>query len=137
MIFNPSYGKTGMIAMPYFFIFEMVGPLVEIQGYIMVVLAFFLGLINVELAILLFISTILMGVLVSLSSILIAEKDIKYFKLKDIFILMLYSIIENFGPRQMLSFWRVGGYLSMLRKPTGWGKIERKGFADKSTKVEG
>lgn len=129
MLFNPRYGRTGMLAMPYFLIFEMIGPMIEFQGYLMVITAIILGLLNAEIALLLFISTILMGMIISISSLLIAEKDLKYFKLKDILILLGFSIIENFGPRQLFSFWRVGGYLSMLGKQKGWGKPERKGFA--------
>ena len=137
MIFNPQYGKTGMLAMPYFLIFEMIGPMIEVQGYLMVVIALIFGLLNTEIALLLFISNILMGVLISVSSLFIAEKDIKYFKLKDILILIGYSIIENFGPRQLFSFWRVGGYLSILGKNRGWDKLERKGFtaSNSSAKV--
>lgn len=133
MLFNPAYGRTGTIAMPYFFIFEMMGPLIEIQGYIMVVLAFILGLLNKEIALILFVSTILMGVLISVSSLLLVEKDTKYFKLKDLIILIIYSFIENFGPRQIFSFWRVGGYINMLKKPGGWDKAERKGFSASNT----
>lgn len=133
MLFNPRYGSTGTVAIPYFFIFEMIGPIVEIQGYIMVVLAFMLGLLNKEIALILFVSTILMGVLISVSSLFIAEKDTKYFKLKDLCILIIYSIVENFGPRQLFSFWRVGGYLNMLRKPSEWDKAERKGFSVSNT----
>ncbi|MBP7174717.1 MAG: glycosyltransferase [Thermoclostridium sp.] len=129
VLFNPRYGRTGILAMPYFLIFEMIGPIIEMQGYLMVIAALLLGLLNVEIALLLFIATILMGMLLSISSLLIAEKDLKVFRLKDILILVGYAFIENFGPRQLLSFWRVGGYLSMLRKPSGWGKPERKGFS--------
>ncbi len=136
MLFNPRYGRTGTLAMPYFLIFEMIGPMIEIQGYLMVIAAAILGLLNVEIALLLFISTILMGVLVSIASLLIAEKDIKYFKLKDILVLVVYSIIENFGPRQLFSLWRVGGYLSILGKERGWGKPERKGFNASNTSVK-
>lgn len=133
MLFNPRYGRTGTVALPYFFIFEMMGPIIEIQGYVMVVLALILGLLNKEIALILFVSTILMGVLISVSSLLIAEKDVKYFKPKDLFILIIYSIIENFGPRQLFSLWRVGGYLNMLKKPSGWDKPERKGFTASNT----
>jgi cellulose synthase/poly-beta-1,6-N-acetylglucosamine synthase-like glycosyltransferase len=136
MLFNPRYGRTGLFALPYFFIFEMIGPIIEIQGYLMVLVAFLLGLLNAEIALLLLISTVFMGVLISIASLLIAEKDTKYFRVKDILILILYAIIENFGPRQLFSFWRVGGYLNMLKKPTGWGKAERKGFAVINTSVE-
>lgn len=137
VLFNPSYGRMGLMAMPYFFIFEMMGPLVEIQGYIMVALAFFLGLLNIKLAIMLFVSTVLMGTMISILSLLIAEKDLQYFSYKDIFTMILYAIIENFGPRQLFSFWRVGGYMNMLKKPQGWGKLERKGFAANKSEVAG
>lgn len=136
MLFNPRYGRIGLFAMPYFFIFEMIGPIIEMQGYLMVFVALFLGLLNAEIALLLFVSTVLMGVLISIASLLIAEQDIKSFRLKDILILILYAVIENFGPRQLFSFWRVGGYLNMLKQPTGWGKAERKGFASVNSSVE-
>ncbi len=133
MIFNPRYGRIGMLAMPYFFFFEMIGPLIEVQGYLMAILALIVGALSTEMAILLFIASILLGGLISIASLLIAEKDVKYFKLKEVLILVAYSIIENLGPRQLLSLWRTGAYLSMLRKQGGWEKAERKGFAASNT----
>lgn len=132
IIGNPKYGKIGVIAFPYFFIFEMMGPLVEIQGYFMIVLAVIFGILNTKIALLLFISTILMGILISLSSLFMAEKETEYFTIKELMILILYSFIENFGPRQLISLWRVSGYINSLKKPKGWGKMERKGFLDSS-----
>lgn len=128
MIFNPRYGRAGLVAMPYFFIFEMIGPIVEVQGYIMVLLALVFGLLNVKIALILFVSTILLGIFVSISSILISEKDMKYFKIKDLIILIVYAVLENFGPRQLFSFWRVGGLLNMFKSQGEWDKSERKGF---------
>lgn len=128
VLFNPAYGRMGLVAMPYFFIFEMIGPLLEMQGYVMVIVAFFLGLLSAKLAVLLFLSTVLMGTLISVLSLLIAERDLNYFSYKDIFTLIFYAIAENFGPRQLFSFWRIGGYFNILKKPQGWGKLERKGF---------
>lgn len=128
IVLKPNYGTTGMIAMPYFFVFEMIGPLVEIQGYIMVILAFLLGLLNYKLALLLFISNIMMAILVSIASILIAEKDIVYFRTNEVVTLILLAIAENFGFRQVISFLRVTSYFNSMRKPRGWGKMERKGF---------
>lgn len=128
VLFNPAYGRMGLVAMPYFFIFEMIGPLLEMQGYVMVILAFFLGLLSIKMAVLLFLSTVLMGTFISIWSLLIAERDLSYFSYRDIFTLIFYAVAENFGPRQLFSFWRIGGYFNMLKKPQGWGKLERKGF---------
>ena len=128
LMFNPGYGRAGLIALPYFFLFEFIGPFIEMQGYIMVVLAIFLGLMNVQVALLLFITIILMGVFVSLASILIAQRDLDYLTGKDIGVLILYAILENFGARQIMSFWRFGATLRLLWKQDGWGKGTRKGF---------
>lgn len=131
MFLNPSYGRIGTIAMPYFWLFEMLGPIFEMQGYIMVIVSIILGLINFQIAIILFVSVILMGILVSVSSLLISEKNGHYFTIKELLILVAYAFLENFGIRQYFSLWRFTGYINMFRKPAGWQKAERKGFAGK------
>jgi len=130
VLFNPRYGKMGMVSMPYYFIFEMAGPLVEVQGYLMVIAACFLGLLNWQIALLLFFTNILMGVSVSIASLMIAEKDNRYYSYGDILILILYAVLENFGARQMFSLWRVIGYFKMFGKQQGWGIQIRKGFTN-------
>ena len=129
MLLNPRYGRTGLLAMPYFFFFEIFGPFLEMQGYLMVVAAFFLGLLNPEIAWFLFLTSIVMGVVISVSSLAISAKEFPNFSAADCFRMLCYAIIENFGPRQLLSFWRVTGYLSALKQTTSWGKMTRKGFS--------
>jgi cellulose synthase/poly-beta-1,6-N-acetylglucosamine synthase-like glycosyltransferase/HEAT repeat protein len=128
MIANPSYGTTGLVAFPYFVVFEAVGPLFELQGYIMVIMAGIFGLLNAKIALLLFISTILMGVFISSTSLLIAGAEVNRFTLGSSFKLLLYAVIENFGFRQVLSLLRVTGFFSSLKKPKGWGTMVRKGM---------
>ncbi|SCP97083.1 glycosyltransferase family 2 protein [Anaerobium acetethylicum] len=133
MLFNPDYGRAGIMAMPYFFIFEMAGPLIEMGGYFMAIAAFFLGMMNYEIALLLFVTTILMGTLVSMSSLMISEKGAAYFTVKEVLVLAGYAIAENFGIRQILSVWRVGAFFEMFRSTGGWNKAERKGFSSAQT----
>ena len=128
MLFNPAFGPTGLVAMPYFFIFEMAGPFIEVQGYIMVLAAALTGMLNPFIALLLFITTVMLGILISVTSLFIAEKDANYFSVKEFFILLGFAILENIGFRQIISFWRVTGYFNALKKPKGWGKMVRKGF---------
>jgi cellulose synthase/poly-beta-1,6-N-acetylglucosamine synthase-like glycosyltransferase len=134
MLFNPQYGAVGTIALPYFFIFEMMGPFIELQGYIMVIVLLFLGLLNWGIVLMLFIATILMGVFISIMSLIIAEKNLKYLRYKELSILIFYAIIENFGPRQIMSLLRVFAYINVIKEPSQWNKFERKGF-DSDNKV--
>lgn len=127
MMFNPRYGTTGSLGLPYFLIFEAIGPMIEFQGYIMVILAAALGILDERLALLLFLTTILLGIIVSLSSLLIAERENNYFRIRDLFKLIGYAVIENFGPRQLFSFWRIIGQFKVIWGSQGWGNIKRKG----------
>lgn len=129
LLMNPRYGTTGLLGMPYYFLFEMFGPLIEVQGYLMVVLALVLGVLNPTIAIALFVTVILWGVLVSMLSLYMAEGETSYFSRREVLTLVWYAVIENFGFRQLLSFWRVSGYISAMRRPKGWGAMSRKGFA--------
>lgn len=45
MLFNPKYGKIGMVTLPYYWIFELIGPIVEALGYIFIPLAYLFGLL--------------------------------------------------------------------------------------------
>ena len=127
MLFNPKYGTTGMLGLPYYLLFEAIGPMIEIQGYLMVVLAAWLGILDERIALLLFVTTILMGIIVSLSSLLIAERENNYFRIRDLLVLLGYAIIENLGPRQIFSFWRIIGQFKVIWGSQGWGHMKRKG----------
>ena len=133
-LFNPRYKRMGLIGMPYFFLFEMIGPLIEVQGYMMVVLAFLLGILSLEIALLLFLSSVMLGVLVSIISLIIGETESNYYNYKDIMRLLGVALIENFGPRQLFSFWRVAGFFNMFSKRHSWGEQKRKGFAENQVK---
>lgn len=128
MLLNPKYGTTGMLGLPYFFVFEAIGPMIEFQGYIMVILAALLDILDPRMALMLFITTILLGIIVSLSSLLIAEHETNYFKTKDLLKLIGLAIIENFGPRQLMSFFRIIGVYKTIFASQSWGHIQRKGM---------
>ena len=128
MFFNRSYGKPGLIAFPYFFFFEMMGPWFEIQGALVFLISIISGAIKLPSVSVIFTASILLGVFVSLCSLFIAEYRSKYYSFKDKMIMILFSFLENFGFRQILGLIRIKGYVSSLRNVSGWGKMERKGF---------
>jgi cellulose synthase/poly-beta-1,6-N-acetylglucosamine synthase-like glycosyltransferase/HEAT repeat protein len=136
LIANPRYGRLGMIGMAYFFLFECLGPLLEAQGILMVLLSLLLGTINTTVALLLFTTTILMGILVSASSVFISNFDRQIYSVRDNLRLLLMAVVENFGIRQIISLWRVTGFFSAMKKSRGWGKQERKGFSPTLSMVQ-
>ncbi|MGF7185860.1 cellulose synthase/poly-beta-1,6-N-acetylglucosamine synthase-like glycosyltransferase [Desulfitispora alkaliphila] len=129
LFFNPRYGRVGTTAYPYFFIFEFIGPWIEVMGYVFVVLALFMGILNPSIFILLFVFSVLFGIIISLFGLYIDEKESIRYSNKEFFKLLGFAFIENLGFRQMGAFWRAGAFISLLLNRQGWGTITRRGFA--------
>lgn len=137
MLGNPRYGAAGLLAFPYFFIFEMMGPFLELNGYIVLLLSLLAGLLNLQTFLFLFSLIILLGILVSSMALYLAEKEVVYFKGKDFFRCLWTSLVENFGYRQFVSILRSFSYFMYLFRNQGWQKLSRKGFNGSSVKREG
>ncbi|MDN5698258.1 MAG: glycosyltransferase family 2 protein, partial [Rubrobacter sp.] len=129
MFMNPRYGTVGMLAMPYFVFFEFLGPVIELVGYLALVLGLSLGVLNWEFAVLFFMVAVGLGVILSVSAVLLEEMRLRrYPRWRDLAKLTLYGLLENFGYRQLNTFWRALAIVSFLRKNQSWGSMERKGF---------
>ena len=129
MLFNPNYGMVGIFAMPFFFFFEMLGPAVEFTGYIVFAFSWFFHIINIQFAILFLFVAIVLGIVLSLSSLVLEELSFrKYPKYSHILKLFVFSVMENFGYRQINTWWRFKGTIDYLKGKREWGEIEKKGF---------
>jgi cellulose synthase/poly-beta-1,6-N-acetylglucosamine synthase-like glycosyltransferase len=129
MLFNPRYGSVGLFAMPYFLIFEAVGPLIEVSGYVVTALAVVFGLLDVVFAELLFLAAVVFGALISITAVLLEEMSFRrYPKVRHLFLLAALGVLENFGYRQLTTWWRLRGTIDFLRKKQGWGVMTRRGF---------
>jgi len=135
MLFNPRYGAVGMIGMPYFLLFEFLGPIIEILGYATFVVGLLLGAINAPFALAFFLAAVGLGVLLSTAAVFLEELRLeRYPRWRDLFKLTAYGILENFGYRQINTLWRAFAMVSFLRKNQSWGSMERKGFDTNKTK---
>jgi cellulose synthase/poly-beta-1,6-N-acetylglucosamine synthase-like glycosyltransferase len=128
------YGRAGMLAMPYHYIFELVGPWLEAQALILLVVGLATGVLPLTVAGAVFIATIGLGMITSFLAVRLAEWRRPLFRRFDRFLLLFFSLLENFGYRQLASLLRLRGSVSILRQRTGWGTMRRKGFSQEGTK---
>jgi len=129
MLLNPRYGAVGLIAFPYFFLFEMLGPFVEILGYFVVVLSYFLGILNVEFFLLFLAVAVLYGIFLSIAAILLEEISFRrYPGWLDLTKLIVFGILENFGYRQLNALFKVRAFWEVVRRRRAWGRMDRTGF---------
>lgn len=129
MLFNPRYGTAGLLAFPYFLIFELIGPFYEFAGYPLMLIGFATGALHWHIFVIMFSAILLFGLLISMITLGLSERGIIYFRQKELATLLGTSIIENFGFRQLMGWVRVFASVGMLLKNKGWQKLERKGFA--------
>ena len=131
MMFNPRYGRVGMIAFPYFFFGEMLAPIVELIGYMTFGLSIALGIVDFAYARLFFIAALGYGVLTSLWAILLEQVSFRrYPRRRDLLRLIWFSIFEPFGYRQITVLFRVEAFFHYFRGSLHWGEMTREAPRD-------
>ncbi|MEJ5274232.1 MAG: glycosyltransferase family 2 protein, partial [Spirochaetota bacterium] len=134
MLFNKKYGRVGLIALPYYLIFETLGPFYEVMGLFFSILSIILGIFTIPLFLFLFLTSILLGIFVSILSLAISEKNVIYFNWYEDIILIMIGLLENFGYRQLMNILRLVAYFNYLIGKSSWGMMKRKGFKTQSSR---
>lgn len=131
MAFNPRYGRIGLIAYPYYLLFELLGPLLEIFGYGYFIWCLATGQLSPEWAAAFLSLAMLLGLFFSWSALLVETRVFgRYTRWSDLWRLMLAGILENIGYRQWLSMVRVKAFWTMWRNGHQWGEMTREGFQE-------
>jgi cellulose synthase/poly-beta-1,6-N-acetylglucosamine synthase-like glycosyltransferase len=132
MLFNPRYRRLGLVAVPYFWFFEALAPLVEISGYVLVVVGIFAGFLGAKFAILFVILAVLYGMLSSqLAAGIETFLSTRYPRLRDRAVLFLAAFVEYLGYRQFLALERTVATVQVPFKKGQWGKMHRTGIKDR------
>ena len=137
MMLNPKYGSCGMIALPYFFLFEFIAPVVEALGWIFIPLSYFLGVLSFQFFIAFLIASTVFGVILSVGALVIEEYTFnKYVKISEFLRLCLYAVIENFSYRQMTVMFRLIAIFGFKKFEHSWEKALRRDFTKNAGKKE-
>ncbi len=127
MFLNPRYGMVGLLAIPYNWIFELFGALVEVLGYFFIPFSLLLGELNMFFFIVYFLLAALLGVILSIGSLILEQYTHRgIMTAKQSLAISLYAVLENFGYRQMITIFRVEGLVKYRKLRKTWGKIKRK-----------
>jgi cellulose synthase/poly-beta-1,6-N-acetylglucosamine synthase-like glycosyltransferase len=128
MIGRPRYGTVGMVSLPGFLVFEMLSPLIELSGYLLIPFLWALGLLSVSMAWTFFVLALMYMVLVSALAVLLEDIAFRrYPTIGDLARLLVAAVLENFGFRQLTVWWRVRAFWEYLRGDLSWGAMERRG----------
>jgi cellulose synthase/poly-beta-1,6-N-acetylglucosamine synthase-like glycosyltransferase len=128
LCFARGSGAAGWLAYPYFVVFELLSPVVEIGGLLVMAVAFAYGMMNGTGFLAFVAAAFALGVMLSATAILLEELSFHtYPKVRHVLVLFVMSILENFGYRQIISIWRLQALIGwMLGRPIHWGAMKRK-----------
>ena len=126
---SPRGGAPGHLAWPFMTLFEWLGPLVELAGYLFMLWGFAFGVVSPAALTVFLLVAIGMGILLSVNGLLLETLSFRvYRRRRDMLRLFLVAILENFGYRQLNTLWRCRGMWQWFaRRKHQWGAMKRSG----------
>ena len=129
MIGRPRYGMLGLVALPYFLVFELFGPVIELFGYLALPLAVALGQLSTSFLWAGLILAVLFGLLLSIAAVALEEFSFRRHRSsREVGRTLAYAVVENFGFRQIMGVARLIGLVDLIRRRQRWGLMRRRGF---------
>ncbi|HVA31902.1 MAG TPA: glycosyltransferase family 2 protein [Gaiellaceae bacterium] len=127
---NPRYGVIGLFAFPYFIVFELVAPVVELAGVPTTVAWWAVGRLSGTFLLAYMGVALLLGIVLSATAVTLEEFSFKrHPRGGEVARMLWWSIWENVGYRQLTACWRILGLWDAVRRRRGWGAQRRRGFA--------
>ncbi len=129
ILWERKSGSLRWIGMPYYLLFEMLAPVIELIGYIVLPLAYLMGVISpLHFWAFLFLS-VTAGAFLSISAVLLEERSFGLYRTWGDFAMMIaIGVIDNVTYRLLTLSFRLGAMVDILLGRGGWGKQERTGF---------
>jgi cellulose synthase/poly-beta-1,6-N-acetylglucosamine synthase-like glycosyltransferase len=131
MTLNPKYGGIGLIAIPYFLFVELLGPVIEMIGYLIVLIGWILGEVNIQYSLSLLLFMVMYGSFLSIGAVLLEEWRLgKHKRVSELNRLFFFALSEAFWYRPIMTYWRMKALISaIMGKKQGWGEMKRKGVS--------
>jgi hypothetical protein len=131
MIGNPRYGAVGVLALPFYVLFELLAPVVELGGLVALVAGLLLGAVDGTFAVLFFLVAVGYGLALTLVALVVEEYSFRRYRgWRDLAVAVGAAVVENLGYRQVTAWWRLRGLAdAVLRRRAVWGQMTRVGFA--------
>lgn len=116
MFLNPKYRMIGLYVYPFFLTAEMFGHIVEFLAYLCIFLTWYLGIFDLVWVLLLFaVCWGFVSFLTMATTCLSLLTFNKYRRINDIFLILFFGILEQFGFRQFNVLSRIWGTIKYVR----------------------
>jgi cellulose synthase/poly-beta-1,6-N-acetylglucosamine synthase-like glycosyltransferase len=122
MLFNPRYGKVGLVVLPFYLIFELASAVVEILAMISFAAGLALHIIDPAVVLLFVVAGLGYGAFLTIASVITEELSYRRYRSWRDFALLVYATLaENVVFRQLHAWWRFRGIVdAVLRRKANW-----------------
>jgi len=115
LLLNPRGGTVSWLAIPFYVLFELLGPVIEAVGFIFFLTGAVFGQIAWADAGVFLLLALSLGMMLSICAIMLEEFSFPmYRKSRDLALLYAAALLENFGYRQLTVWWRLKGLFRWL-----------------------
>jgi cellulose synthase/poly-beta-1,6-N-acetylglucosamine synthase-like glycosyltransferase len=127
LMLNPRGGTVSWLAIPFYVLFELLGPVIEATGFVFFLAGTIFGLIAWPEAAVFLVLALSLGMLLSICAIMLEEFSFPmYRKPSELALLYAAALLENFGYRQLTVWWRLKGFFRWAtRRRHKWDAIAR------------
>ena len=134
MLFNPRYGRVGMVMFPYNFLFELLAPFVESIGIVYYILLAIFGLVNWPYAIILLLFVYSFAIMISTLAVLWDQLTFQYYKTwTDVAKIASMVFVEMILYHPLIVIFALRGYFfHIFNRKHSWGNMQRRGFKPSS-----
>jgi cellulose synthase/poly-beta-1,6-N-acetylglucosamine synthase-like glycosyltransferase len=126
---NPRYGVLGLLAFPYFVVFELFGSLLEVAGPAVAIALWATGRLSTLFFVAFIVIAVLLGILLSVAALALEEFSFRrHPRTSEVARLVAYTLLENVGYRQLNDLWRAQAFVDLARRRHTWGEQRRRGI---------
>lgn len=142
LMFEPRYKIIGLIAIPYYYFFEFLAPLIKLFSLLFLTILSSLGYFNAQWMLLLLISGLLITtIILSVVTVMLEiqhkknltgnQQTLRYKTIFDWLWLLIVSILGSFTYEFIKLFAQLKGMLNIWQHKDEWNKFERRGINTK------
>lgn len=130
ILFNPRYGRLGLVVFPYNFLFEFLAPVIEVTGILYYIYLLVTGNLDRYNALIMLVFVYAYSVMITTMAIFWDQMVNRNYKTwGEVFSLSLMAFLEPIIYHPLIVFFALRGYFNFITgKKHVWGNMQRQGF---------
>lgn len=125
LFFNPGHGIVGLVTIPYYWIAEVLSPLVEVFALIVVPFALIQGWIDLSVVATFLLAGLIFNVAMTLFGIYLDNEHVSGNRGRCYKKGFYHGVLLHFGYKQLTSWWRFLALIKAFKKGYHWGEKPR------------